>query len=168
MSMTANSYLAVSPLLIEVNSIVALVSVLVAVARPMKIPRISLDPGEASTRATRIPLTESSTRRSVVTTSNVHSSVRGCPSKTRTGFGGSCDVMLTFCDSVGERIKLSSCWLINSVLFLVLTTKNVKGLRGRRQHLGCLENSDLENSDLRPSGCLENSDPKDKTNLDRI
>ena len=36
---------------------------------------------------------------------------------------------------------------------------------------GCLENSDLENSDLRPeklrpSGCLENSDPKDKTNLD--
>ena len=25
---------------------------------------------------------------------------------------------------------------------------------------GCLENSDLENLDLRPSGCLENSDSK--------
>ena len=35
---------------------------------------------------------------------------------------------------------------------------------------GCLENSDLENSDLRPeklrpSGCLENSDPKNSDPL---
>ena len=104
-SMTANTYLAVSVLFREKIVIVAFVCVMPALTRPRKFPRITIDDGEASTKAKRDPLTATSTRRIVLTTLNVHSSVRGCLSKTRNGLAG-CDVMVTSCDSIRTEKKI--------------------------------------------------------------
>ena len=95
-----------SVLVSEESVIVAFVSVVLAVPRPRNIPRALPDAwGVASTTATFDLVPVSSTRRTVVTTLNVHSSVTDCPSKMRSRLEGP-DVMFT--DSIGEQQHILS------------------------------------------------------------
>ena len=89
------------------------VSVVLALARPRNIPRITLaDPGETSIRGKIAPENPNCTLTSVPVTMKVHSSVRGCPSKTLNALGG-CDVMVTSCDSVGEEKAIVMVTVVN-------------------------------------------------------
>ena len=106
----------------EENVIVAFVSVVLALRRPRNTPRMVLgDPGDASTKGKKDPVNPSCTRRNVLGTLNVHFSVRGCPSKTRSGLGG-WNVMVGSCNSVVKNTTG-----LDLGLSPLLTSKNVRG-----------------------------------------
>ena len=102
--------------------ILAFVAVVLALTRSRNNPRITPgDTREASIKGKTAPENPSCTRRNVLGTLNVQSSVRGCPSKTRSGLGG-WNVMVGSCNSVVKNTTG-----LDLGLSLLLTSKNVRG-----------------------------------------